>query len=139
MLEVGMLHDVLGGIHDFGYTRLVVGAKQGQAVCSNHRLAFVLLHFREFRNAQDDVLFLVQDDVATVVVRDDLRLDVRSRSIRRGVDMGYETDGRNVLFHIGRNGGHHIAVFVQFGLNAKGLQLVTEHPQEVELLVGAGL
>ena len=27
VLEVGMLHHVLGGIHDFGHTRFVVGAE----------------------------------------------------------------------------------------------------------------
>ena len=76
MLEVGVLHHVLGRPHDFGHTRLVVGAKQCRAVGGNHGLTLVLLHLGKLRNAQDYVLLLVQNDVIAVVVRDDLRLDV---------------------------------------------------------------
>ena len=53
--------------------------------------------------------------------------------------MGDETDGGNLTVDIGRDGGHHIAVFVQFGLDAHGLQFVAKHPQQVQLFGGAGL
>ena len=139
MLEVGMLHHILGRIHDFGHTCLVVGTEQGRAVGGNHRLAFILLHLRKFRNTKDDVLFFVQDDVIAVIIRDDLWLDVGTRSIGRGIDMGDEANSGNFPIHVGRDGSHHIAVFVKGGLNAHSLQFIAKHLQEIQLFGGAGL
>ena len=53
--------------------------------------------------------------------------------------MGNEADGGDFLVGIGRDAGHHIAVFVEMGLYAHGLQLVAKHAQQVELALGAGL
>ncbi len=48
VLEVGMLHHILGSIHDFSHASFVIGAEQGRAIGGNHRLALILLHLRKF-------------------------------------------------------------------------------------------
>ena len=53
--------------------------------------------------------------------------------------MGDEAYGRDIGLDIGRDGGHHVAVFVQRYFHAKGLELVSEHFEKVPLLGGRRL
>ena len=54
--------------------------------------------------------------------------------------MGDESYGGDVLFDVGGDGGHQVAVFVQLDiLQAHGHEFLAELLEEGELLVGTGL
>jgi len=54
--------------------------------------------------------------------------------------MGDESYGGDVLFYVGGDGGHQVAVFVQHDiLQAHGYEFLAELLEEGELLVGTGL
>lgn len=53
--------------------------------------------------------------------------------------MGDKADSRHILVHIGRDGGHHIAVLIKLRFNAQGVQFIAQESQQVQLLVRARL
>ena len=135
VLELRVLHYILHCVHDFSYSGLVVCSEQGCAVCGDEGLALVLGHFREVCNCQSQARNTFELHVASVVVLDDLRLDVCARRVRGGVDMRDESDCRNIILAaVGRNRSHDVAVFVEGGLDSHGLKFVTQHAEQVELL-----
>ena len=135
-----MFHDVLGGGHDFGYSGLVVGSEQGVAVGGDQGLAHIVLQLGEFFRVENHAFSLVESDGLAVIIFDNPWLDTASRSIGRGVHMGDESYGGDVLFYVGGDGGHQVAVFVQNDiLQAHGYEFLAELLEEGELLVGTGL
>ena len=55
----------------------------------------------------------VEDDVATVVFLDDAGADMTAAHVGRRVEMGDETDCRNLIVDIALEGGHKIPVFIE--------------------------
>ena len=76
---------------------------------------------------------------AAVVLLNDLRFDIGPAGVRRGIYVSDETHGRYFLAQIGREGSHHISVFIQVHLNAHGLEFIPEHLEQVPLLGGRRL
>ena len=93
----------------------------------------------ELGGLQHEPRHTLQGNVGAVVVRDDLRLDAGTGSVRSRVHVGDETHDRDLPVDIGGNGAHHIAPLVEGRLDAQGLQLVPQHAQEVQLFLGGGL
>ena len=139
VLEFGMLHDVLHGVHDLSDASLVVRAEQGRAVGGDERLADVVQHFREFFRLQLQAWDAFQVDGATVVVFDDLGLDILAGGVRRGIDVGDETHSRDFLVDIGGDGGHYVAEFVKGRIDPHRDQFVAQQAQQVEFLGRRGL
>ena len=85
-------------LYDFGNTCLVVGTEQCGTVGHDEVFTDVLQQFRKlFRTGHDS---FAQQDVAAVVVSDNLWLDVGSRAVGAGVVMGNEADGGNFALDI---------------------------------------
>ena len=79
-------------------------------------------------------------DVAAAVVAYDLRLDVRSGEIGRGVHVRTEADDRHGLFDVGGKGRVDIAVLIQMRVGeADREQFRDQHAAERFLLLGRGL
>lgn len=103
-------------LEDDGHAGLVIGAQQRGAVGADQILAHKLGKLREPGRLHDDVQFLVEDDIPALIVND-LGLDVLSGEIRRGVHMGNEADGRQMLAsRRSGNGGVDIARLVHKGI-----------------------
>ena len=136
VLEFRMFHDVLGGGHDFGHSGLVVGSEQGVAVGGYQGLAHIVFQLGEFLRVENHAFSLVESDGLAVIIFDNPWLDTASRSIH----MGDESYGGDVLFYVGGDGGHQVAVFVQLDiLQTHGNEFLAELLEEGELLVGTGL
>ena len=108
-----------------GHAGLVVGTQQRGAVGADQILAHKFGKFREPGRLHDDVFLLVEDDVSALVVND-LGLDVLSGEIRRGVHMGNETDGGQMLAsRRSGNGGIDIARLVHKSIvDAQAMELL---------------
>ena len=139
MAELRMRDDILHRVHDFGHARLVVGPEQGRPVGGNERLADIMQHFREFGRLQRQPRDPAKRNVAPVIIPDDLRLDILAGSIGRRIHMGDKADGRHLAVQVGRDRGHHIAIFVQGRLHAEGLEFIPKHPKQVKFLGFRGL
>ena len=92
------------GRHDVGDGGLVVGAKHGRAVGDDDVVTHVTFDFRMFGRLEPDVLFLVEADVATLIVLDDLRVDVGGEADVDGVHVDDPADHRS-LRAFGQVGG----------------------------------
>ena len=139
MLELRVLHDVLHRVHDLRHTGLVVSSEQRSAVSGDDGLALVSQQFRELGRPQEQARHTFQCDVSTVVVLDDLRLDILSGSVRRRIHVRDEAYGRNFLVNVGRDGTHDVAVLVQGSLHAHIVQLLAEQLQQIQFLGSAWL
>ena len=126
-------------MHYLSHTCLVVCAEQGGAVGGDEGFPLVGEQLREVGRVEHKARDALQGNRAAVVVFDDLRLDIGSGCVRSGVHVGNEADCRHFLFHIGRDACHHIAVLVEFGLNAHSFQLTAQQFQQVQLFAGARL
>ena len=129
-----MRNNVLHRVHNLRNTTLVIGAKKRRAVCSNERLSHVMQHLRELGRLQRQARDALEGDLPAVIVLHDLRLDVRARSVRGRIDMGDEADGRHLRLHIRRDASHHVPELIQRGLHAHRVQLLAQHPQQIQLL-----
>ena len=97
VLEFRMLHNVLNRIHDFSYAGLVVCSKKGGSICGDDSLALVVKQFWEVADLKAETFNSLERNVATVIVRDDLRLDICSRCVWRGVHVSDEAYCRDFL------------------------------------------
>ena len=97
VLELRVLHDVLGSVHNLSYTCFVICSKKSCSVCSDESLALVLGHFRELAWLEAQSGNSLQRDLSAIIVLDDLRLDVGSGSVRRGVSVSDETYSRHIF------------------------------------------
>ncbi len=100
VLDVRMFDQVRHCRHDFGNARFVVGSEQRRAVCCNQRLAFIAGKLRELLRRQDDIEFVIQNDIMTVVAFNNLRIHIFSGKIGRGVHVSQKTDSRHVFIRI---------------------------------------
>ena len=123
------------GRHDVGDGGLVVGAKHGRAVGDNDVVAHVAFDFRMFGRLEPDVLFLVEADVAALVVLDDLRVDVGGEADVDGVHVDDPADHRS-LRAFGQVGGKlrvDDGMFVDFNVfKAHFTKFAGEHFGEFE-------
>ena len=134
VLELRMLHHILDGVHDLSHTCLVVGSEQCRAVGGNDGFPLVGKQFREFGRLEEESRHSLQGNVAAVVILDDLRPHIGPGGIRRGVHVGDETHNRHLPVNVGRQCCHYISVFVERGFHAHCGQLVSEHPEQIQLL-----
>ena len=139
MLEFGVFHHILHGVHDFGDAGFIVGPEEGGAVGGDEGLALVLTHLGELFRLELQAGDALEVDGSAVVVFNDLGLDIGPGGVRRGIHVGDETHGGDFVVQVGGDGGHHVAVFVQADLHAEGRELVPEHLQKVPLAGGRGL
>ena len=126
-------------LQDNGNTSLVIGPQQGGAVRADQVLAHELLQLREIAALHDNVLFLIQHQVAALIV-EDLGLDVFAGHIRCGVHVGNKADGGKMLTTGGGGyGGVNIAGIVPEGIvDAQSVKLLYQQPRHVELAIRAG-
>src|SRR5450830_719729 len=82
MLHLRMCQQVLDSSHDLCNASLVVGSQKSRAICHNEVLALVQQTAREVGWAQNHVLLCIQNNVLTVVSRDDAWLHPHSRCVR---------------------------------------------------------
>ena len=110
--DVLMVTQIAHGLYNLCDTGLVVGTQQGVSVSHNQVLASVVQQFREFLRTADDTFREL--DLTTIVVADDLWLDVGSAAIRTSVVVGDEADGRHLLLDIRGKGRIEITLLVEF-------------------------
>jgi hypothetical protein len=119
--------------HDLRDAGLVVGAQQRVAARGHDVVALLAGQLGHRRGIEHRVVARELDGAAGVGAMDD-RLDPRARRVGARVDVGDEPDHRRLAVDGGGKRGHHVAVVVErCVLDADGLQLLDEHPREVEL------
>ena len=137
--DVLLLQPLHGG-EDLGDAGLVVRAQQGGSVGGDEGLALPVRQFGELGHTHV-LAGTGEQNVAAVVVLDDLGLHVLARGVGGGVHVGDEADGGFILQAGG--GGQHavdIAVFVHpHLLKAQFLHLPFQQTGQVELAGGAGV
>ena len=94
VLEVGVPLQVRDGGHDLRDAGLVVCAEQRRAVGRDDVVTELLLQQRQLLGVEHDARVAGQRDHAAVVALVDLRLDIGSGHVRRGVDMRDQPDRR---------------------------------------------
>ncbi len=138
--EGGIGHQLLGQRQDLGDARLVVGAQQGGAVGDHQILSLFLPQLGIFGGGEDDVLFLVQQDIAAVVIFDDAGADVCGGNIVHHVHVGDKAqDLALIAGDIAGDGAVNIAVLVHAGvLQAQRLHFLHQRRAQHLLLFRAG-
>ena len=136
MLDVRIPLQVGDGRHDLGHARLVVRAEQRRAVGGDDVVADLLGEQRQLLGIEHDSL-AGKLDHAAVVALVHLRVDARAGHVRRGVDVRDQPDRGRLLD--ARQRAVDVAVLVEAHVVEPDLlELVTEKPSEVELLLGRG-
>jgi len=136
MLDLGMVAQPTHGLDNLGDASLVVGSQQGMSVGHDEILTDVLQQFGEFCGAADNTLG--EKDVGAVVLMDDVRLDVCTRTVGAGVVVGDEADGGDMTLRIGLQCGVDIAMIVHLDVaEALALEFLLQVLGEDELLRGA--
>ena len=97
MLDFRMFHEPLGGFHDDGHARFIVGPEQGRAVAGDDRAALKLLQFGIFGHADHFARIARQDDVAAAIILNHLGFDVFAGGLRRGIHVRTEGEDRGGL------------------------------------------
>ena len=100
VLELRVLHNVLHCSHNLCNTGLVICTKKGCSVGCNQSLANILPYLREICHRQSDSKRGIQHNVLTVIILNDLRLDILAACIRGSIYVGNETHSRNLLLYI---------------------------------------
>ena len=139
VLELGMSHDVLHRVHDFGDTGLVVGAEKRRAVGGDDGLAHMAEQFREFGRLQSQPGHTLEGDVGSVIILDYLGFDILAGSVGSGIHMGDESHGGHIVFHIRRDASHDVSVFIELRFYSKLIQFLAQEFQQVQLLARGGL
>ena len=78
VLEFRVFYYILYGIHDFCHSSLVVRAEKGCSVSGDYCLPLVVKQFREVTDLKAQSFNSLKGNIRTVVITDDLRLDVGS-------------------------------------------------------------
>ncbi|OPZ95448.1 MAG: hypothetical protein BWY72_02106 [Bacteroidetes bacterium ADurb.Bin416] len=76
MFDFGMSQEVFHGRDNLCQTGFVVGAQQGFTIGTDQILSLVKQEFGKFSGRQHHTGLRIQQDVATVVLTDDLRIDI---------------------------------------------------------------
>ena len=127
--------DFGGHIHNGGNAGLIVSAKERCAVSEDHVFTDVLFDFWEALNRKADAFRLIEEHICAVK-SDDLRFDMESRRIGRGVHMGDKADSGQVLAARGsRNMGINDAALANHRIgDAELMKFILKRFGEFELL-----
>ena len=138
--EGGIGHQLLGQRQDLGDARLVVGAQQGGAVGDHQVLSLLLPQLGVIGGGEDDVLFLVQKDIAAIVVFHDAGADVCGGNIVHHIHMGDKAQNLALITgNVAGDGAVNIAVFIHAGvLQAQRLHFLHQSRTQQRLLFRAG-
>ena len=133
-----LVYDALSGGHYRGDAGLVVRAENGGAVGGDEGLTLEGSQMRELFDRQAAPA-RAEDDVAAVIVLDELRLNVLAGEVGYGVKMGDEADAGLVLIALARGDeAVNIGVLVLiYALQPKRAHLVGQHVAQRELAVAA--
>ena len=133
-----LVYDALSGGHYRGDAGLVVRAENGGAVGGDEGLTLEGSQMRELFDRQAAPA-RAEDDVAAVIVLDELRLNVLAGEVGYGVKMGDEADAGLVLIALARGDeAVNIGVLVLiYALQPKRAHLVGQHVAQCELAVAA--
>ena len=138
VLDLRMAHQLLGHGHNLRHAGLVVRAEQGGAVGDHQVLADIFFQVRVFLFAQDDLFFLVEQDIPAVVF-DHFGLDVVAGSVLGGVHVGDEADDRFVLLALGgRDGSVDVTLVIHKGVGDADLLHLLHQRRGQDFLVGGG-
>ena len=101
-------------LHDLCNAGLIIGTEKGRTIADDEILALINIETWELLRTEDDVLFLIQDDVLSIVVLDDAWLDVVARQLQCSIHVRCEADRRNILCDAlaCRDGGINSAVLI---------------------------
>ena len=113
MLDFRMRLQISHRPYYFGYSRLVVSAKQGVSVGHNQVFTYMVEQFGELFGRQDNPFFLTQWYILAPIISHDTWIHILARHIRTGIHVGNETDCRNFAVDIGRKCSEEITVFVK--------------------------
>ena len=112
--------------HDLRDTRFVICPQQRFAIRGDQRLPEQLVQHREHYRRKHFVTYSQRNVTATVVFHN-LRINMFTAKIRRGVDMGDKANRRNITGDVGRQRSHHSAFFAQGDIDQPhGLKLLFE-------------
>ena len=88
--------------HDGRDAGFIVAAQQCRAVGQDKVLVQIILQIRKVADFHDDVLFLIQNDVTSVIVLQKPWLHVGSGSVRGRIHVGDKADFQTFVIQIGR-------------------------------------
>ena len=136
MWHLGVCHEPLHGCYDLGYTRLVVSTEERSTIGVNEGVALEEWQLGELLNAQPYIAS--KQDVAAVVVLNNMGLNIRATHVGSGIDMRDKADNGGILIALScGERTHNIAILVHCNLlEADCLELLLEVAQQHELLLG---
>ena len=118
--------------------RFVIRTKQRRAVRRDDVIADQVLEVRIFRDSDDLRLVIRQNNIAALIVFDDIYLYIGPRNRWRSVHVSHKSDS----WHVGIAGQirrHHAVNNTEFAhtniLHTKLLQLLLKQPRQIELLL----
>ena len=141
MGQLGVVLETCGEGYDLGDAGLVVCREERRAIGHDDVVAHELVEDGGVlgRGLDDLAVHDAGDQVAPLVV-DDVRMHVKPRGVGRGVDVGEQTQGRQMLAACG--GGHgcrHIGMLVGMGIREPQLdELGLEEARHVMLALRRG-
>ncbi len=139
VLDLRMLDQETRRIHDLGDAGLVVGAQQRGAVGGDDVVADLVAQRRVLVDADDLGRVRRQHDVAALIVRHDLRLDVLAGAVGGRIHVRAEADHGDRLRRGRWDRAVDITVLVELGVvNAHVPELLGQQAAQVFLLVGGG-
>jgi hypothetical protein len=131
--QLGVCGQVGDRGHDLGDAGLVVGAQQ-RVAARGHDVVTLLAGQLGHRRGIEHGVVARQLDRAAGVGAVTIGSTPLAGRVGARVDMGDEPDNGASPSTVAGRRGHHVAVVVELGvLETRGLELVDEHPREVEL------
>ena len=113
VFDFGVLNEIFNCRNYFGYAGFVICAQQRCAIGDDDILTGIVFYFGVFGGLKHNLFDFIENDVLSVVVAYNARTDVLAGSIGRSVHVGNQSDDRFPV-GVGRQGGHQIAVAIQF-------------------------
>ena len=112
VLDLRMRLQMGNGRDNGGYTRLIISTQESLAIGDDDLLSDVIQQLGEFLGREDDLLLLIEGDIAALVFHD-AWCNLLSRHIRAGIQVSDKSNRWNLVCRVGRQGCHYIAILVQ--------------------------
>ena len=113
MFNFGMLFQINHRSNDFCNTGLIVSSQQRLSIGYNQIFSFVVQQFREPIRRKNNILFLTQDNIRTVITINDTRSHSCTGHIRTGIHVSNKSYRWYRFVGICRQGSKKITILVQ--------------------------
>ena len=134
MFYFRVLNQIFHSRQYLGNSRFIIRPQKRVTVRNNQICSDIIHQFREIIRWQRESLFLVQQDIISLVILYNLRFHVFTRHIRTGIHVSDETDRRTLSICISRYKPHNIPVIIHCNiLHSYFLHLLAKKISKLQL------